>query len=131
MRSSPRRRHAKRKTEHKRPKNLSLLLGAEHGLADVGASETHVGGLLELEHGVHGREVGAGALEFCDVLDVDVGFLCEFLLSHRRALLVLELVARLHEGLCDFFGDLLGGDGAVGAVDFGEALATEVGAGGL
>lgn len=52
----------------------SLLLGAEHGLADVGASESYVGGLLELEHGVHAGELGTGALEVGDGLDVDVGF---------------------------------------------------------
>jgi hypothetical protein len=45
--------------------------------------------------------------------------------------LVLEQVARLHEGFRDFFGDLLGGDRAVGAVDLCEALAAEVGAAGL
>jgi len=69
-----RRRHAKRKKEDRGMTNLSLLLGAEHGLADVRASKAHVGGLLELEHGVHGREVGAGALKVCDDLDIDVGF---------------------------------------------------------
>lgn len=69
-----RRRHAKRKEKTEKAENLSLLLGAEHGLTDVRASKTHVGGLLELEHGVHGREVGASALKVCDDLDVDVGF---------------------------------------------------------
>jgi hypothetical protein len=37
----------------------------------------------------------------------------------------------LHERFRDFFGDLLGGDGAVGTVDLCEALAAEVGAAGL
>jgi hypothetical protein len=55
-------------------KHLSLLLRAEERLADVRASKTHVGGLLQLEHGVHGREVGTGALKVSDDLDVDVGF---------------------------------------------------------
>lgn len=81
---------------------------------------------MQLEHGVHGREVGAGALEVGDDLDVDVGFGCEVLLSHGAALLVLELVASLHEGFGDFFGNLLSSDRAVGAVDLGEALAAEV-----
>ena len=67
-----RRRHAKRKKVIKG--NLSLLLRAEHGRADIRASKTHVGGLLKLEHGVHGREVGTSALKVCDDLDVDVGF---------------------------------------------------------
>jgi hypothetical protein len=55
-------------------KHLSLLLRAKERLANVRASKTHVGGLLQLEHGVHGREIGTGALKVCYDLDVDVGF---------------------------------------------------------
>lgn len=100
-----------------------LLLRPQHGLADIIPRQPYIRRLLQLEDGVHGREVGARALERRHVLDVDVGLARQVLLRHGAALLVLEVVARLGEGLGDVLGHLLRRDGPVGAVDLGQALA--------
>lgn len=67
-----------------------LLLGAEHGSANVGASETDVGSLLDLLDKVHAWPVGTRALESSDVGDIDRGLGGKVLLGHGGTLGVLE-----------------------------------------
>lgn len=108
-----------------------LLLGAEHGSADIGTGETDVGSLLDLLDKVHAWPVGTGALESSNVGDIDRSLGGEILLGHGGALGVLELLAGLLEGLGDVVGHLLGCDNVFAAVDLCQVLAFDTLAGGL
>ena len=98
---------------------LLLLLRPQKRSSNITPRQPHIRRLLQLQHHVHTRELGPRPLQRRHTLHIHVRLDGQILLRHGVALLVLEAVARLHEGFGDFFGDFFGRDGAVGAVDFG------------
>jgi len=102
----------------------SLLLGAELGLADAGAPQ------LDVEDALHGGEhllVGGcgAALKVGDDGLGGVALCGEVLLGH----LGLNLLTGSRDDIADGLADGVGLDDVVGAVDLGEALAFNGGAG--
>lgn len=99
-----------------------LLLRPQHRLSNVRPGQPHICCLLNLQHCIHRREICSDPLQCSHNSDINVGFTREILLRHSRALLVLELCAGLLESFGNFVGNLLRGDGSIGAVDFGQSL---------